>query len=387
MIDAMTTEQPSTQPNVQPSVQRVLRRRSDDRVLAGVASGLGDYFNVDPLLIRIAFVGLMVFDGLGLLLYLAAWLFIPTDTNDRSIVQRLLDRTGLTTRGILLGLLLVIGAFMFVRGLDSAADGSGFAAAVGAVIIVIVGAMILRRPERYEAAADPTVATPAQPGDPPANAVTAQAIPPRRVARPRPAPSPLGGYVLGAMLAAIGLLALAINISGGEVDLGQFFGLALGVIGIGLIIGTWWGHARWLILLGVLLLPFAISASFVTAPLEGGFGSQRFSPTTPQELQDEYRLVGGRMVLDLTDLQGGSEPTAVEASVAMGELRVLLPEDAGFELDASVGAGELTVLDVTQSGSRIEDRQVIEGDGPQFLLDLEAGVGEIHIQATPTEDR
>ncbi len=71
----MTTEQPTA--------PRVLRRRGDDRVLGGVASGLADYFNVDPLLIRIGFVGLMVFNGLGLGLYLLGWLFIPTDTDGR----------------------------------------------------------------------------------------------------------------------------------------------------------------------------------------------------------------------------------------------------------------------------------------------------------------
>src|SRR5688572_5620991 len=57
----MTTEQQTT--------PRTLRRRSDDRVIGGVASGLGDYLNVDPLLIRIGFVGLMLFGGLGLRLY------------------------------------------------------------------------------------------------------------------------------------------------------------------------------------------------------------------------------------------------------------------------------------------------------------------------------
>src|SRR5919112_1865473 len=46
----MTTEQPQAE-------RRFLRRGTDDRVIGGVASGLGDYLNVDPLLIRIGFVG------------------------------------------------------------------------------------------------------------------------------------------------------------------------------------------------------------------------------------------------------------------------------------------------------------------------------------------
>ena len=82
----MTTEQPTA--------PRLLRRRGDDRVLGGVASGLADYFNVDPLLIRIGFVGLMVFNGLGLGLYLLAWLLVPTDTDNQSVVQRIIGRIG-----------------------------------------------------------------------------------------------------------------------------------------------------------------------------------------------------------------------------------------------------------------------------------------------------
>ena len=56
----------------QPSIPRRLHRRSDERVIAGVASGLGDYFNIDPLLIRIVLVASLVFGGLGIFLYGAA---------------------------------------------------------------------------------------------------------------------------------------------------------------------------------------------------------------------------------------------------------------------------------------------------------------------------
>src|SRR4029079_12309570 len=65
---------------------RLLRRRNSDRVLGGVAGGLGDYFNVDPLLIRIGFVGLMIFGGAGLVLYVVAWLLTPAEGQEASSV-------------------------------------------------------------------------------------------------------------------------------------------------------------------------------------------------------------------------------------------------------------------------------------------------------------
>lgn len=52
-------------------------QRGHDRWIAGVCSGLSDYFHVDPLIIRIAFIGAAFLQGLGILLYLVLWLLMP----------------------------------------------------------------------------------------------------------------------------------------------------------------------------------------------------------------------------------------------------------------------------------------------------------------------
>jgi phage shock protein C len=55
-------------------------RRGSDRIVAGVCSGLGDYFRVEPLLVRIVFVILALANGIGLLLYLVLWLLMDAPT-------------------------------------------------------------------------------------------------------------------------------------------------------------------------------------------------------------------------------------------------------------------------------------------------------------------
>lgn len=371
----MTTEQPTA--------PRMLRRRSSDRVVGGVASGLGDYFNVDPLLIRIGFVGLMVFGGMGIFLYVAAWLLVPDETTDRSIAQRILDRVGLGG-GFLATVLIVIGALVLLNVLTDVADRSGgVPALVFAIVVIGAGALILQRGEPETAAVSGAAAADAADAATPA---TATAPPQRVIVRRPPRPrSPLGWYAMGAALVGIGLLAVANNVSDAAVDLGQFFGLAFGVIGIGLIIGTWWGHARMLILLGILLLPFAFAASLITVPIQGGFGAHTYSPTAVEELRGEYRLVGGQVLLDLTGIEAGDEPIVIAASVAMGEVRVLLPEDANLELDTAVGGGRLLILGDRQGGTRLQDRYVIDGDGPRFVLDLEAGIGSVRVESRQAE--
>jgi phage shock protein C len=52
-------------------------QRGHDRWIAGVCSGLGDYFHVDPLIIRIVFIAAAFLQGLGILLYLVLWLLMP----------------------------------------------------------------------------------------------------------------------------------------------------------------------------------------------------------------------------------------------------------------------------------------------------------------------
>lgn len=55
-------------------------RRSDGRMIGGVAAGLGGHLGVQPLTVRVAFSLLSALSGFGLVLYLALWIFTPSET-------------------------------------------------------------------------------------------------------------------------------------------------------------------------------------------------------------------------------------------------------------------------------------------------------------------
>ena len=55
---------------------RKLHRNKRDGRLGGVCAGLGDYFDIDPVIIRLLFL-LALFLGGGLIVYLIAWVVIP----------------------------------------------------------------------------------------------------------------------------------------------------------------------------------------------------------------------------------------------------------------------------------------------------------------------
>ena len=64
------------------SSPRHLTRSTSDKKLGGVAGGLGEYFSVDPLLVRIGFAVGTLFSGAGALVYLTLFAFLPTDAGD-----------------------------------------------------------------------------------------------------------------------------------------------------------------------------------------------------------------------------------------------------------------------------------------------------------------
>ena len=56
-----------------------LTRSRTDRVVAGIAGGMGEYFAIDPVIVRIIWLLLIFGGGTGILIYLICWLVIPEE--------------------------------------------------------------------------------------------------------------------------------------------------------------------------------------------------------------------------------------------------------------------------------------------------------------------
>ncbi len=54
-----------------------LYRSETNKMLAGVCGGIGEYFNIDPTLVRLAWVVFSAFGGAGVLAYIVAAIIIP----------------------------------------------------------------------------------------------------------------------------------------------------------------------------------------------------------------------------------------------------------------------------------------------------------------------
>ena len=69
-----------------------LERSGSDRMLAGVAGGLGAYFELHPAVFRVSFVVLTLMGGAGILIYLAAALVMPEEGREDSVATAALRR-------------------------------------------------------------------------------------------------------------------------------------------------------------------------------------------------------------------------------------------------------------------------------------------------------
>ena len=62
------------------SNEKKLVRKTEGKMIAGVATGLASYFNLDLNLVRVILVITAIFGGFGLVLYIVMWILVPEES-------------------------------------------------------------------------------------------------------------------------------------------------------------------------------------------------------------------------------------------------------------------------------------------------------------------
>ena len=133
------TDAPPTAPG--PQARPPLARSRDERIVAGVCAGLARYIGLNPLVVRLAVVALTVAGGTGVVLYVAAWLMLPLEGDQRSMAQSALsDRRFDPTEIVAVGA-VVLGGLLLLR-----STGIWFGdAIVWPVVLSVVGLAVIWR--------------------------------------------------------------------------------------------------------------------------------------------------------------------------------------------------------------------------------------------------
>ena len=69
-------------------MKKKIYRSESDRRIAGVCGGIGEYFDVDPTLVRLAFIFFILAFGSGILAYVIAAVVIPTESDVEMVIKK-----------------------------------------------------------------------------------------------------------------------------------------------------------------------------------------------------------------------------------------------------------------------------------------------------------
>jgi phage shock protein PspC (stress-responsive transcriptional regulator) len=273
-----------------PSIKR-LERSSSDRVIAGVAGGLGRYFDLNPTFFRLGFVVLTLLGGAGILIYLAALLVMPDEGQERSIAEDVLARRR-ERPWPLVGLGLAAAALAVLLSRATLWPAASF----GWVLVLLAGLAILwaydRKGERSRA---------------------------RR----------LGLWLLGVTVAMIVALVTAAAVAAAWFD-----------VGLGDGVGT--------------RVEAPATASEVKPSYELGIGNLRVDLSRISPVTTETHVAAKVGIGELRIIVPPDVSVAASAHAKAGEVYVLDRHDDGRNASVTVGSGGLLVIDAKVGAGRID---------------------------------
>lgn len=392
----------------------VVRDRSDARI-AGVCAALARSWQMDPLVLRVAFVALALLTG-GFIVaaYLALWALLPLRGSETEPVRRLLPFTRLWSTPTLVAVVVVVATVL--GGLVTGAGPGAFVIIVLAWVILRFGFAGRRASGAGARPATEVQATPQTPFER-LSLVWQQRL--DNVAAGRPSdwepestdPDPAGLYGpaelpesaavapagrrrgLRTWLAiAVGLgtvwSALAItDAMGVPVPELAWVASTLAVFGLALVAVSRPSRAAWS--RPPMLLAATIVTALVTAPMLvpepvrlASVAADEVVPVGVAALEGSHQLPIGEHVIDLSD-QAVTTDSVASYHQDLGDLTLVVPSEGNVVVRSHVDLGEIRTpfetadaMDTELTWSRITDP-----DGPTLTVDLRVGLGEIVVQS------
>ncbi|WP_197320708.1 PspC domain-containing protein [Saccharomonospora sp. NB11] len=387
------------------------RRPHHGRKVAGVAAGIGNRYGIDPTVVRVAFVVLTVLGGIGVALYLLGVLLFAEGDDPVSGMESLFGKghssMAKSTVIVLCVVLLPVALWTFAD--HTWMDGGtfvGLALVAGSLYLLHRSRGQYRRPAptgvRTDTAAMGTAATGAG-GAPVSQAVVTWdplgadplgwRLPGADVPTPTTPPEPPApqrrksriGVAAAGLALAVGGVGAALAAEGVPwFTPAHVVGLMLGVLGLGMVVGAFFGGSRGLVWLA---LPLAMAGLVLTTipseHLRGGFGNLVARPTSAEQVLPVYARTAGNVHLDLRELSGDDRVTTTVRTGA-GPVTVQVPADADVWYTCSARVGTLDCLGRSQTGLnppalRGHDYGVDGEGGPHITLTAEAGAGPVEV--------
>lgn len=370
-----------------------LVRTHEGRIIAGVATGVALRLDIPLWLVRLGFVVLTFFGGLGIALYLAAWLLMRDEHETESIASRLVGRIDGAAGWV--GVSLVgLAALIF---LDTTGVLSGDLAA--ALVLAVIGVLLYRGelggrttgtaqepPSEAEAPTSPSQEISPMNTAPPSSAAASEPKTVKVAAPPPPPRPPREPSKLGPLTFAFGFIVLGlvgmfdVLLTDFDPNARHYWSIGLTITGLGLLVGAWFGRARGLIALGVILVPIVVASPLADLEIQGSIGERNVEVESVSAIEASYELGVGSMVLDLSDVEFDGQTVESSAEVGIGELVVLVPDTVMVVVDGEAGIGEVELFGRSSNGVGVDRSDTSDGESGTLTLDLSIGIGSIEVR-------
>ncbi|MGH3457636.1 PspC domain-containing protein [Aeromicrobium sp.] len=351
-----------------------VRRSKDDRVLAGVCAGAAKYLNVDPVVIRVI-IAVLTFVGLaGLILYVAAWLLLPEEGEAQSIVADWfnLDKNEETVRvgGLVVAAVLAVLAIVG----DSQWAWWGIPWVLVLVPLAALYWFFMVRSRREH--------EPTSPADP----VGTDTLVLDSAGDPLPEPRKTRGkrsWALTGLTVSVTAIAMAVTLLVAEANGGvrwtTYVAVALGVVALGVLVGTFFGHPGPLVLIGVALTVALLVGWMLPS---GASGQRTVTPTTAAAVDEVYEHGMGELVIDLSEVEDADQllGSTLRVETGWGQTTVIVPDDLNVGLDAEVQAGDIHAFGRQSNGTYAElDHAPDDPGAPALTLLIRHSLGGVDV--------
>ena len=374
---------------------RRLLRSSKDRMLWGVAGGLGEYLRLDPTLVRLGFAVATFFGGFGLIAYLVMAVVVPEEDG---VGRPRVGRRPPTWAIVLLAIAVLIaipGPFFW--GFDHGWGGGWWGWWFGPlwfIFLVAVAIIVVRavrgRPPRWLRRGPSEAPTEGAGEAPTARADSSETAETEvRETRARGGEPPRWVRLIAIVLLACAAICAAFIVGAGaawatatghgSVVAGVVIALGAAIAGTAFI-----GEARriapWLLDSDIVLAIPAGATAAAEIRFDGGIGERDYRPVAVTDIPaDGYDFGVGQMVVDLRDLPWTKgQAIAVSSKLGVGQMIVSVPARVCVHAHATGKAGELLVRGDQSDGIDPEiDQGMPRSDAPRLDLDAEIQLGQL----------
>jgi hypothetical protein len=154
--------------------------------------------------------------------------------------------------------------------------------------------------------------------------------------------------------------------------------LALGITALMLLLGAFWGLAGGLIALG---LAAALATAATSVGTTVGEGRHDYAPTTAAAVDDSYEFGGGRFTLDLSGVTEVEALDGRDISIdgVGGRVEVIVPDGVDVSATSQVVGGDSRIFDRRADGFDTTLRGFLDGgdEVPDMTINIDLVAGEV----------